>query len=195
MDFALLQARLARLLSPPRYHHSLGVMRLSQELALEYGADLEAAGVAGLLHDITRETPPEDLLGRAKEFKIPIDEIEKRVPILLHGKVGAEILKREWRINNREVLEAVACHVTGAPEMTVLAQIVFIADFAEPGRDFLPARVARTLAYNDRIMALDYIIRQEIGYLLEHGLMVPVSTVAALNRLMLKGDLTPENEI
>ena len=47
-------------LSPYRFHHSVCVAKAAVQLAEKYGADVDRAFLAGLLHDITKEMPPEE---------------------------------------------------------------------------------------------------------------------------------------
>lgn len=189
MERSSLEEKLKKVLSPFRYQHSLGVMNLSRELAVLYGVNPEKAGRAGLLHDVAREVEPNRLVAMAQESGLVLSENELSAPVLLHGKVGKVLLASEWGIDDPEILSAVALHVTGAPEMSLLAQVIFLADFAEPGRGFLSSDLARTLAKSNRIAALQYVFQQEINYLLSHGFLLEVSTVQAWNELMLNGDL------
>ncbi|HBK68528.1 MAG TPA: phosphohydrolase [Firmicutes bacterium] len=180
------QKKLATKLSPGRYNHSLGVMDLARKLAHNYQIDEHLPAVAGLLHDVAREIPPQEALSLANFYQLPILEVEQRVPILLHGKIGAEMLKREWEINNAEILEAVNLHVTGAPKMNIISQIILIADFAEPGRSLLCSRIARKLAFVDRFTALNYIFDQKIKYILNSGFLIHPLTIEARNQLIMK---------
>lgn len=189
MERLSLAEKLKKVLSPLRYQHSLSVMKLAQELAVLYGVNPEKAGLAGLLHDVAREVEPNRLVAIAEETGLALSENELSAPVLLHGKVGKVLLASEWGINDPEILSAVALHVTGAPEMPLLAQVIFLADFAEPGRGFFSSDLARTLAKSNRIAALQYVFQQEINYLLSHGFLLEVSTVQAWNELMRNGDL------
>ena len=45
-------------LSPKRYEHSVNVAKAAVRLAKKYGANPEQAELAGILHDITKETEP-----------------------------------------------------------------------------------------------------------------------------------------
>jgi HD superfamily phosphohydrolase YqeK len=65
--------------------------------------------------------------------------------MLLHGRAAAVALRQNLGIRDPEILEAVACHVTGCPGMGLLAKIVFAADFLEPGRGFLPEEERRSI--------------------------------------------------
>lgn len=189
MEKTSVERKLKGVLSPLRYRHSLGVMNLARELAVLYGVPPETAALAGLLHDVAREMEPDRLVAIAQEHGLVLSENERSAPILLHGKVGKLLLASEWGITDADVLSAVALHVTGAPEMSLLAQIVFLADFSEPGRSFFSSNLARTLAKSNRIAALQYVFQQVINYLLNHGFVLEVPTVQAWNQLMINGDL------
>lgn len=189
MDLAIFQSKLAKTLSPARYRHSIEVMHLACKLAGIYGVEPDLAVIAGLLHDVAREIAPRDLLTMAETMGLNIDEVERKAPVLLHGKVGAELLRREWGQDNPAVLQAVAQHITGAPVMPLISQIVFIADFAEPGRQYGPAHIARRLAMNNRVTALKYIFHQEIQFVLEREFLIHPLTVQAWNHLLTAGDI------
>lgn len=189
IDLPALQARLSRTLSPARYRHSLAVMDLARELAAAYGAEPEEAAVAGLLHDVAREMEPGRLLALAEEWGLPLYEVDRKVPILLHGTVGAELLRREWNLENPRILAAVAQHITGGPVMSLLSQAVFIADYAEPGRRFPAARTARRLARENRVKALKFVIHRGFQYVLNRDFLIHPLTVEAWNQLAAEGDL------
>ena len=54
--------KLKKTLTPERYEHSIGVAEEAVELAEMYGADIEKASIAGLLHDCAKCLPKEKLL-------------------------------------------------------------------------------------------------------------------------------------
>ena len=67
-------------------------MRVSEtaaRLASAYGADVEQARIAGVLHDWDRERGPEGLLAAAREAGVEISDIDERVPYLLHPRTAA----------------------------------------------------------------------------------------------------------
>lgn len=189
-----LRSILEKQLSSARYQHSLGVMNLSRELAEIYGADPAKAEMAGLLHDVAREYPPKKLLETAYRWAIPIEPCEERIPLLLHGVVGAAVVRRDFGVDDPEILEAIALHITGAPSMSLIAQIVFLADFAEPNRRFGTARFARELAKSNRLAALEYVFNQEIIFVINQGFILHPKTVEARNRLLQVGDLSLSEE-
>jgi len=100
-----------------------------------HGVDPDRAEVAARVHDIASRYSGEELLTFAEQFGIPISITEARAPRLLHGKVAAEMLRRDWGIDDEELLDAVAYHITGNPHMGKLAKVLFVADKIEPDRD------------------------------------------------------------
>lgn len=181
-------------LSAARFQHCLGVMDLSRELAHIYGVNPEKAALAGLLHDIAREFTADQLLSEAGNLRIPMDPLEAKTPLLLHGVVGAAIAKRDFDVDDPEIIEAISLHITGAPCMSLLAQIVFLSDFAEPNRRFGTARFARELARSNRLAALEYVLNQEIVFVVNQGFLLHPKTVEARNQLLSMGDLAFPDE-
>ena len=117
-----------------RYIHTLGVEYTSVCLAMKYGANLEAAELAGLLHDCAKELPGKKLiqicrLKRRKSFKNGISK-----SVLLHGKAGACLAKDKFGVDDEDILNAIRYHTTGRPKMTLIEKIVFVADYIEPNR-------------------------------------------------------------
>jgi nicotinate-nucleotide adenylyltransferase len=138
-----LERRLSQELGRERRGHSRRVADLAAELCVAHGLDPEKGTLAGLAHDWARETPPDRLRELALRDGRGESKLEAQYPVLLHGRAAAVSLIEELGMADPEILEAVACHVTGCPGMGLLARIVFVADFLEPGRGFLPEEVRR----------------------------------------------------
>ena len=64
-------------LNEKRYYHSLCVADEAKRLAGKYGGNEEKAYLAGLLHDITKNSPDEEHLQIFKESDIILSDIEK----------------------------------------------------------------------------------------------------------------------
>ena len=98
--------------------------------------------------------------------KIPVTEIERRNPFLLHAKVGSYLAKKEYDIHNQDILNAITYHTTGRPEMTMLEKIIFISDYIEPGRTHAAnLSEVRKLAFSDIDQALLKILGDSLAYL------------------------------
>lgn len=92
------------------------------------------ARLAGLVHDLARAWSGQELLALAGELGLPVGETEARLPVLLHGPVGAALLRRDFGIQDEELLAAVDCHTTGRREMGALDKLLYVADKTEPGK-------------------------------------------------------------
>lgn len=119
---------------PRRFKHSLGVSQTAGQLARVYDADERAARVAGLLHDWDKGYDDPGILARADELGMVLDDELAAMPRVLHGLTAAVALGREFPELPSEVLTAVERHTLGAPGMSDLDMILYIADALEPGR-------------------------------------------------------------
>ena len=164
----------------------MGVAETAGQLAMTNGVDPERARIAGLLHDYAREIAPARLLLLAADYGLEVDAIEAREPLLLHGKVGAALAREEFGIKDAEILEAIINHITGTPGMTMLQQLIFLADFIEPGRLFPAAARARDAAKSDIPGALLIVFDAVITYVVLGGYLLHPRTVAARNDLLLR---------
>ena len=121
-------------LSPSRYEHSVSTANTCRKLAEEFGYDVKLAFFTGLVHDIAREYSKEALVDWASKDGNPIRKLDIDSPVLLHGRAGAMVLKKQFGIEDKEVLDALSAHTTGNAGMKPLAKILFVADYIEPER-------------------------------------------------------------
>jgi len=124
-------------LSRERQEHSRRVAELAGELCSRYGLDSAKGALAGLAHDLAREMDDGKVEVLAVRDGGGISALEAERPVLLHGRAASVLLRDTLGVEDPEILDAVASHVTGRPCMGLLAKIVFVADFLEPGRGFL----------------------------------------------------------
>ncbi len=124
-------------LTEKRFYHSLCVAKEALRLSIKYGADIERAFVAGLLHDICKDMSGKEQLQLLKQFGIMLDAIEQNAPKLWHAKAGAAYLEYEMKLNDAEIISAVRYHTTAKAGMTLLEKILYLADFTSEDRDYL----------------------------------------------------------
>jgi predicted HD superfamily hydrolase involved in NAD metabolism len=168
-------------LTPRRLEHSLRVAALAEELARRFGAAPEAAAVAGLLHDYCRELPAEPLLAAAGRHGIRVDTVAARRPAgLLHAPVAAAELRAAGLVD-AEVAGAIARHTVGGAGMTTLEQILYLADFCEPGRDFPGLDEVRALARDSLAAAVAEAARLSLLDLVERRRGVVPEALALYN--------------
>lgn len=121
-------------LSDKRFDHSKGVAEIAVKIARRCNCDPFLAEIGGWLHDCCKEIKAPELVEMARDFVLPLDPILEAHGHLLHGPVGAEVCRRELKIENREVYDAIAEHTLGKVGMTVLSKVLFLADCLEESR-------------------------------------------------------------
>ena len=172
-----MKQKLAEYLDQERYDHTMGVMYTAAAMAMRYGADLEKALVAGLLHDCAKCIPASKKIELCESNDIVISEAERKNPGLLHSKLGAFIASKKYDIADKEILDAITYHTTGRPEMTLLDKIIYIADFIEPNRNEAPnlARM-RKLAFEDIDKCLYEMLEDSLAYLKTRSFVIDPMT-------------------
>ena len=142
-------------------------MYTAAALAMRYDIDLlEKAQVAGLLHDCAKCIPNDKKIRMCEKYNIPVSETEIAAPSLLHAKLGAVIAEKQYGITDSDILEAIRWHTTGKPEMNLLEEIIYIADYIEPARwKASDLAEVRAEAFSDLTRAVYVTMRDTITYL------------------------------
>ena len=130
----LLQEKMRDALDPQRYLHTVGVRYTAAALAMAHGVDLVKAQTAGILHDCAKGVSAEERLRLCRKAGIGVTKAEEKNPSLLHAKLGAYLAETRYGVTDPEILSAIRFHTTGRADMTPLEEIIFVADFIEPGR-------------------------------------------------------------
>lgn len=165
-NFIKIEKKLSKYLDEARFSHTLGVMYTCASLAMVHGYDLQAAQIAGLLHDSAKCIPNKKKLKICAQNDIPVTNFEREHPFLLHAKLGAYIAAEKYGVTDKEVLSAITYHTTAKPEMTLLEKIVYIADYIEPARDKAPHLAEiRKLAFQDLDECIYEILKDTLLYL------------------------------
>ena len=159
-----------------RIPHVLGTEQEAIRLATRYGADVEKARVAALLHDCTKKLDMPEQLALCRQYGIELDELEQKALKLLHAKTGAAIAREVFGVDD-EIYRAIWWHTTGHADMTLLEKIIYLADYIEPSRDFPGVNDLRACVYEnlDRgmLMGLEMTIDEmtEMGNPVHHATM------------------------
>lgn len=133
-------------LSEKRFNHSLEVAKEAARLAKIYKQDEAKLYTAGLLHDITKETPPAEQLKILAAAGVTLSEIEKNSFKLWHAKSGAEYVKNELGITDEQIINAIRFHTTAKADMTEFEKLLYIADFTSLDRDYSGVEEVRAAA-------------------------------------------------
>lgn len=169
-----------------RYIHSLGVMEMAEELATIYNVDVESTRLAGLLHDIAKEMTEEESLKYVAENSIAIDDIEKINVSILHGKIGADIAKKKYGVNE-QIQKAIQYHTETNPNMDTLAKIIYVSDKIEKNRksEKFDLEYERNLAKEDIDAAVLFIIDASIKKVIKKGKLLHPTIVETRNKIIM----------
>ncbi len=146
MTFAEYEQEVKGHLTENRFTHSQCVAECAAQLAARYGADVEKARLAGILHDIMKDTDPEEQLKIMEQFGIMLTEAQRHNTKLWHAPSGAAYIEHVLGVGDREILDAVACHTGGRPGMGLLDKVLFVADYISADRDYPGVERMRQLA-------------------------------------------------
>lgn len=161
-----IKQKLKKILDPRRYEHTIGVTYTAIALAMCYGYDFKKAEIAGLLHDCAKSIPDEKKLYECIKYNISITEVERKNPYLLHAKLGAFLAMDKYKIEDKDIINAILNHTTGKPAMSFLDKIIYVADYIEPRRDQAPnLDEIRKIAFKDLDLALYLILKDTMEYL------------------------------
>jgi len=133
-----------------------------------------------MLHDVARLYSADRLIAECEARGMPIDAFERRHPIVLHAPLAAAIARESFGVDDPAVLSAIERHTLGAPGMSQLDAIVYLADGLEPGRDFKERAALEALAFEDPVAAMRAILRSSIAHLRSRNLEPAPKTLAAL---------------
>ena len=162
-----------------RFAHTLRVARTAGGLAAAHGLDTRRARIAGMLHDLARLYPGERLVRECESRGMPIDAFERENPVVLHARLGAELAREAYGVDDEAILSAIRKHTVGAATMSPLDAVVYLADGLEPGRDFAERAGLLDLAYRDLDAAMSATIENGLAYLRARGLAAAPQTLAA----------------
>ena len=170
--------------------HIYRVRDVGLELASRHGLDEERAELAILGHDVARAAKKKEIMRQAERFGLATLEIERKAPVMLHGPVGAELLRHEDGLDDDEILDAVRYHTTGHPILTPLGLLVFIADKLEPRKikSYPYQQELRHIANENLQQAVLEFLCRESALRLQRRRPVHPASVAAINALLLGRD-------
>jgi len=171
-----------------RLQHILGVEAMSNQLAKFHNANEEKAQTAGLMHDLAKYFPSDQLLAMTKDKGIEVDDICAKRPHLLHAEVSAIVAQETFKVQDQEILSAIAQHTLGNAPMSPISCIVFVADKLEPNRGDTPELNAmRETAWDNLYRGVYQVCDQSIKQLIQKGRPIHPRTVATRNWAMQAG--------
>ncbi len=172
--------------------HCQRVEQIARGLCEKHGQDPDAVGLAALAHDATKHFSGVENLLRMEEYDLPpVTEYERRNAKILHGMVGAELLKREDGLNHPQLYEAIYWHTTGNPTGgDTIGHIICLADKLDPVKlkryPWQPE--LQELAERDLTAAMIMFLTKNIARFLDKGASVHPASIEARNALLLAAE-------
>ena len=151
-----------------RFEHCVRVSETARKLAKLNHYDEDKAALAGFVHDYAKQVPVEEYRKVIKEQDFDKDLLNWNRAIW-HGIVGIYFIEHDLKIRDPEILTAVR------------RQIVFMADFIEPGRDFPGVDEARKITYANIDEGVGYQLAHTLEFLVEKRNRIYPRTIAAYN--------------
>lgn len=146
-----------------RYRHSLGVLKKALEIKKTFNlpVDEHKLMVAALLHDYAKFTTKEEYAEILKENHLNRQLLETS-PKIWHSILGGYVVQKELGINDPEILDAIRDHTLGGSSMSLLSEIIFLADYTDETREGEYFREAKALSKVDFHQAIACKIHQRM---------------------------------
>ncbi len=178
----LLENIIKQRLSEKRFNHSIGVAETAKAYAEMLGVDPQKAYLAGLVHDVAKEMPFDEMLDACKQGRVMPDSEELKNKALLHAPAGAAMLE-SLGIKDEDIKNAVRYHTVGRRGMSILEKIIYLADMLEPSRDYPEVNILREKVFRDFNEAFADALKFSIIWNMEKGRVVHEGTLHAYNEI------------
>lgn len=176
---------LKKRLNKGRFYHSLCVADEAKRLAEKYNGDEEKCYLAGLLHDITKNSNKDEHFEIFNNNNIVLSEIEISAEKLWHAISGAKFVETVLNINDEEILDAIRYHTTAKSNMSLTCKILYLADFTSQDRNYPDVNIIRNLVDKSLDEAFVYALKYSIIDLTERSKAIHPDTIAAFNEAVL----------
>ena len=181
MTYEQYEQEVQRHLTEKRFYHSQCVAQEAARLAQQYGADVEKARLAGILHDIMKDTPPEQQLKILQDSGILLTKTQRHNRKLWHALAGAAYLQQTLQVKDGDIVEAVRCHTSGKKDMSLLEKVLFVADYISADREYPGVERMRQAAYRSLEEAIVEGVLFTVQELMGQRLPVAPESIEAYN--------------
>lgn len=148
-------------LSKKRIKHTAYVTAFAMKYYRRLNLNYDDVFAACALHDISKEAGNEILLNYNKA-----DNLNLPLPVI-HAFYGAEFAKKEFGIENGNILNAIRYHTTGRAGMSDLEKLVFVADLLEDNRVYKDIDYLRKCVEKDFESGFRECVKEEYKHLSE----------------------------
>lgn len=175
---------------PAELHaHTLSTTKYALELGKLYGCDsaeMISIELGALLHDNCKHWDKGALIVAASELGYTPGALELQVPALLHARIGAHRLMRDFSVADADAYAAVFFHTVGGRGMCRAARIVYCADKLEDTREFVGVRELRAKAGEGLAQLCLAVTVASLEYLQENRRLIHPAALEFYNELVLE---------
>ncbi len=174
-----LKERLMPLLDEKLFMHCLSTARLAKELAISLHENANRAYVAGILHDISKSLPEDEIMHIINN-NYPSKKNNPKY--CLHQYASDYIAKNTMGIKDKKTLKAISSHCRATLNMSKLDKIIYCADKLEETRKFADSvKSIRDIAYTDIDKAFILTLKDQIEYLKKNNQKIDNHIIKVLN--------------
>jgi HD superfamily phosphohydrolase YqeK len=102
-----------------------------------------------MLHDISKEYSVAEQFDMMKKSNCSLTDTDLMSEPVFHSFTAPVVIKSEFAaFATDNVLSAVFNHTTGAPDMSLFDEIIFVADYIEQGRKYEHCKLVRKTLYD-----------------------------------------------
>ena len=150
-------------MSEKRWRHTVGVAEICAANASRVGISEEQAITMAALHDVAKYLDLDSPY--LNGFTCP-----QGVPsAVVHQYSGAFVARHTFGITDEVILNAIACHTSGKPNMSGADKLLFLADVLEESRTFDGVEELRKLFKQSIDECLKEQLKRQIEYLVSCG--------------------------
>ena len=142
-----------------------------------------AGYLAGLLHDVEKNTEPKLLLQKLRNSDILFSDADALLPQLWHAPAGMLFVRDRLGIRDPDVLNAIRYHTTGRKNMSPLEKTVYLADLTSADRDFPDVELVRKMSETDPDGAIVYSLQFILGEMLSQGKILHPDSLECYNQI------------
>lgn len=157
--FKRLETCAKQMLSEKRLHHTRCVVKQAGKLARIHHADEQRAMIAAWAHDLCKEMPYDEQLQWIIKYGIILDSIQLTQEKTWHGMAACGFVKSELGIADSQILDAIRYHTTARRDMTLLDEVVYLADLTSEERSYADVNHMRMLAEKATGPAMKYALQ------------------------------------
>lgn len=171
-----------KMVKKSRYEHSVRVAEMCSQLCSLFGLNPEIGYLVGIGHDMCKDLSEKEMKFWAEKDGLGISEFEERKVSLLHGRASAMMIKEQFGIVDKDIIEAISFHTSGKLDMCDLTKCLLIADKIEPGRP------QSTDEYRERLLSLPLnemtymVLKENHDYVSKKGYEIYPGTMDIINQ-------------